>query len=346
MNLSDKMKEVLSMMETSTDQQFRNDKVLLIDGLNSFLRCFAATPTMNDNGEHVGGITGFLRSIGMAIRQFKPTRCVVVFDGRGGSSRRRELFSDYKGNRRTMDKLNRTYDFQTKDEEAESQKRQLRLLVKALTLLPMTFISEDNVEADDVIAYIANLVKERGGEAIIMSTDKDFLQLVTENITVWNPIKKKVYNEDKIVEEFGIHPHNFIIFRAIDGDNSDKIPGVKGVGVATLKKNFPELSESTPIPWEHIFASAEDKDTKACKLILENKELLERNTTLMRLDEQQMSGQTKIHVLEQFDREIPPLNKLGLTQMFSHDRLMGAFPNLDDWLMTTFVSLTRFSQKD
>lgn len=345
MNLADKLKE-FSANHSTSEPINRNSKVLLVDGLNSYLRCFAATPTMNDNGDHVGGMTGFLRSIGQAIRQYKPTRCVVVFDGKGGSAKRRAIFKEYKEGRKMMEKLNRTYDFQTKEEESESQRRQLHRLIEALQLLPVTIIIQDNVEADDVIAYLARLVADRGGEAMIMSTDKDFLQLVTTGVKVWNPIKKKIYNEEKVVEEYGVHPHNFIIYRAIDGDNSDKIPGIKGIGLATLKKHFPEIAESETIPWEHIFASAEEKDNKACKLILESKNLLERNTSLMRLDEQQMSGQTKIKVLGQFDGDISTLNKLALTQMFSHDRLLGAFPTLDEWLMTTFVPLSRFSKKD
>jgi 5'-3' exonuclease len=344
-NLAEKLKE-FSVNTSSVEPIGRDSKVLLVDGLNSYLRCFAATPTMDDNGEHVGGMTGFLRSIGQAIRQFKPSRVVIVFDGKGGSARRRAIFKDYKEGRKMMEKLNRTYDFQTKEEERESQKRQLHKLIAALQLLPVTIIIQDHVEADDVLAYLARLVEERGGESIIMSTDKDFLQLTTEKIKIWNPIKKKIYNVAAVTEEYGIHPNNFIIYRTIDGDDSDKIPGVKGVGLKTLKKNFPELENETVVPWEHMFAVSEEKDSKVCKLILENKQLLERNTSLMRLDEQQMSGQTKMNVLNQFDGNISTLNKLALTQLFSHDRLLNAFPTLDEWLMTTFVPLSRHSKKD
>lgn len=345
MNLAEKLKQ-FSATHGGIEPIDRNSKVLLVDGLNSYLRCFAATPTMNEDGDHVGGMTGFMRSIAMTIRQFKPSRCVIVFDGKGGSQRRREIFKEYKGNRKSMTKLNRTYDFQTLDEEADSQKRQLLMLVKALQFLPVTIVAPDHVEADDVLAYYANLVVERGGEAIVMSTDKDFLQLVTEGIKVWNPVKKKMYDEDAVLEEYGIHPHNFIIFRTIDGDDSDNIPGIKGIGPATLKKYFPELANSAPVPWDHIYAAAELLDNKAAKLILSNKDLLERNTSLMRLDEQHMSGNTKSKVLQQFDAPIPTLNKLGLTQMLAHDKLLGAFANLDEWLMNTFVPLTRFSNKE
>ena len=329
----------------------RDEKVLLVDGLNSFIRCFAATPTMNDNGDHVGGTTGFLRSLGMTIRQFKPSRCVIVFDGMGGSQRRRAIFKDYKGQRRSMTRLNRTYDFQTPEQEHDSRKYQLKLLIQALQHLPVTIVAPDNVEADDVLAYFANLTAERGGEAIIMSTDKDFLQLVNDKITVWNPIKKKLYDVDRILSEYGVHPNNFIILRTIEGDKSDNIPGIKGIGAVILKKNFSELSGSAPIPWDHVFAAAEEivqnkKAITAAQSILNNKALLERNTSLMRLDEQHMSGMTKISVLNQFDGTIVPLNKLGLTRLFVRDRLIGSFVNLDEWATIAFAPLSRFSSKD
>ena len=76
----------------------RNDRVLIIDGLNTYIRIFSSVPIITENGDHVGGIIGFLRSVALSIREFNPTRCVIVFDGRGGSLRRRKLYSDYKMN--------------------------------------------------------------------------------------------------------------------------------------------------------------------------------------------------------------------------------------------------------
>lgn len=352
MDLAQKLKEFNKQHEEHSVFSNRDEKVLLVDGLNSFIRCFAATPTMNDNGDHIGGMTGFLRSLAMTIRQFKPSRCVVVFDGTGGSQRRRAIFKDYKGNRRNMTKLNRTYDFQTPEDEQKSQTYQLQLLVTALQYLPVTIVAPNNVEADDVLAYFAKLTAERGGEAIIMSTDKDFIQLVSPKITVWNPVKKKLYDENTVLEEYGIHPQNFIILRTIEGDDSDNIPGIKGIGPATLKKYFAELAEATPVPWEHIFAASEEiidakpKSCESAKKILNSKSLLERNVSLMRLDEQHMSGMTRMSVLQQFDAPIPPLNKLALTRLFVRDRLLGTFSNLDEWATTTFAPLSRFSNKD
>ena len=71
-----------------------NDHIMVFDGTNTFIRSFGATPSTNEDGDHIGGITGFLFSIGKAIRDFKPSRCIVVFDGRGGSARRKKIYGD------------------------------------------------------------------------------------------------------------------------------------------------------------------------------------------------------------------------------------------------------------
>lgn len=352
MDFAEKLKEFST---NAIDQPVnKNSKVLLIDGLNSFIRCFASTPTMNDNGEHVGGFTGFLRSVGMVIRIVKPSRCIIVFDGKGGSQKRRAIFSEYKENRKPMTTLNRTYDFNTIDDEIDNRKQQLIQLINALSFLPVTVMSVDNVEADDVLGYLSNLVVERGGESIIMSNDKDFLQLVDDKVKIYSPVKKKIYDMQAVVDEYHIHPHNFIIFRAIDGDKSDNIPGINGIGPATLLKNFPELLNPDPIPWEHIYSRCENliddaiatkKKNTACQNILLHKDIINRNVSLMRLDEQHIGTHARIKILDQFDAPISPLNKLSLTQMFVRDRLIGSFNNLDEWLTSTFVPLTRFSTK-
>ena len=319
-------------------------KVLIVDGLNSYIRCFAAVPTMNDDGEHVGGMAGFLKSIGLAIRTFKPTRVIIAFDGRGGSARRRKMFPAYKENRKSMQRLNRTYDFKDKAEESDALKFQLINLAHMLKCLPVIVLAPQHVEADDVIAYVAHLVEERGGKSIIMSTDKDFLQIVNDNIDVWNPIKKKVYQVDTILDEYGIHPNNFTIFRAMDGDKSDNIPGVKGVGRKTLLKNFPQLGNEVKVSINSImdYSCRQDKG-KLFETILNNKEVIERNYTLMQLADGMMSGQTRIEVLDRIDSSTIQLDRDGLTAILSSLKMLGAFGNYSQWLQMTFAPLMRYT---
>ena len=88
-----------------------NSRILILDGLNTFIRVFSAVPALNDDGDHIGGVTGFLRSIAANIRQHKPTRCVIVFDGKGGSRRRKDLYPEYKANRANKTAFNRYQEF-------------------------------------------------------------------------------------------------------------------------------------------------------------------------------------------------------------------------------------------
>jgi hypothetical protein len=89
----------------------RNSKVLIVDGMNLFIRTFSAIPTLNEEGKHVGGLSGFLLSLAATIRMVNPTRVVVVFDGKGGSYRRRQIYSNYKERRAVTSRLNRIVGF-------------------------------------------------------------------------------------------------------------------------------------------------------------------------------------------------------------------------------------------
>lgn len=327
-----------------------NGKVLLFDGLNTYLRAFAATPTMDDDGKHIGGITGFLLSLGAAIRLFKPKRVVVIFDGKGGSQRRRAIFKDYKSSRRNMTKLNRVYDFATLEEEKEAIKWQLLLLVEILRYLPITILAPDDVEADDVIAYLVQTLELRNQKSIIISTDKDFLQLVNDSISVWNPIKKRMYTPERVVEDYGFHPSNFLLYRAVTGDKSDSIPGVEGIQQKTLLKYFPELVDSVPRDLDFMFESAQNRVNKvkkppvALSTFLQSREILERNLTLMRLDDDmEMGGHTRAAVLDIFDNHSNVYDKLVLTKLLRLNKLIHALGNYEMWLQSTFLPLTKSS---
>lgn len=351
MNLAEKLKRV-SEGELAVKPIEEGEKILLVDGLNTYLRAFSATPTMNDDGSHVGGISGFLLSLGASIRMFKPKRVVIVFDGKGGSQRRRALFSGYKSNRRNMTKLNRTYDFKTLEEEKAAMKWQLLLLIEMLRCLPLTVMAPENVEADDAIAYIAQTVEQRGENSIIVSTDKDFLQLISDRISVWNPIKKKMYTPEKVVEDYGFHPNNFVLYRAVTGDKSDCIPGIAGIKEATLLKYFPILAEEKKINLDQLIEIANShvngkkKPPVALTNLLTGMDILELNLALMRLDSQMAMGTvSRLDVLEMYEQDPYEYDKLELTKLIRLNKLISAFGNYETWLQTTFVPLLRYKLK-
>ena len=241
-----------------------DDRILISDGLNLYLRAYCATPTLNANGIHIGGISGFLTSLGYAIKNLNPTRVIIVFDGKGGSKKRKKLYPDYKANRSPTRKYNRAVTTVV-DDEQKSMIAQLNRLSEYLEYLPVTILSVDNVEADDVIAYIATDVCN-DSDINIMSTDKDFLQLVDDRISVWSPTKKRLYGAHKVLEDYGIPVHNFLTYKLLDGDRSDNIPGVKGAGLKTLQKRLPMLLSDNKVTWRQVVEYAKEH-TKEAKLL-------------------------------------------------------------------------------
>ncbi len=319
-----------------------NDRVLIVDGLNTFIRSFCAIPTMNDNGEHIGGVTGFLMSVGYVIRNMHPTRVYVVFDGKGGSQRRRKLFPEYKTGRKTPTRMNRSYDMTTDQEEVDLMRRELMVVGQSLTHLPITTITIDGVEADDIMSYIAELTVINGGEAILYSTDKDFLQLIDDNITVWNPIKKRLYDAQAVLEDYGVHPTNFLLYRALTGDASDNIPGIKGMGKKTMLKHFPEFAEEGYFTPQEMFGRCQGANSKILRKVYENKETIELNLKLMSLDTVAMSGTSKEKVRYKIDNPQLELDQLGLTNLLKENNVIQGIRNYQNWVASSFKTLTRF----
>ena len=335
--------------KSATESRGINNRVLILDAMNTYIRAFSVSPAVNDNGIHIGGITGFFLSVGYAIRMIKPSRCIIVFDGKGGAQRKRKLFPDYKCGRKPTTRFNRN-DFATEQDERQSREQQLLRVVQYLKHLPVTVLSENNVEADDVIAYIATDVCP-DSKIVIMSSDKDFLQLVDDRISIWSPTKKIMYTPSSVLEDYGIPAHNFLMYRMLDGDKSDDIPGVNGVGLKSLIKYVPAIIEDHKITIDELMGLAynhiatEKKPKKMFEHIVENQQLIERNHQLMRLDKVNMSGNTKLSILTTVTAPIHPLVKYQFQTMFLKDTLQGAIPNLDGWLRTTFSTLDSYAQE-
>jgi DNA polymerase I len=166
--------------EKSSAPSSVNDHLMVFDGLNTFIRSFGATPAYNEDGDHIGGITGFLYSVGKNHTRFlNHLDASLFFDGRGGSARRKRIYGDYKANRANKTKLRRhDHHESTLEQEQESMRHQFSRLISYLDNLPVTFISMDGIEADDTIAYIAQMYETECKKITIVSTDRDFYQLV------------------------------------------------------------------------------------------------------------------------------------------------------------------------
>lgn len=338
-------RKILKEVETEyvhTGDRNRDDNILIIDGLNTFIRSWTTNPTMNENGDHVGGIMGFMKSIGFAIRTHKPTRVFIVFDGKGGSDRRKELFEGYKSDRgKNRFRVNRTYpEMMNEEEEHVSMRRQFMWLVDYLNELPLTTLVYDGVEADDVIAFISNHFNSNGSKTVIMSTDKDFLQLVDERTKVYSPTKKLVYDTDLIQKEFGLFHKNFLLYRVLDGDTSDSIPGVKGCGLKTLLKRFPELSD-TPIGVDDLIRLCGERVGKAKVYsdILQSEEQIKLNVNLMGLFDPKIGALQKTQILGKIRENNKPLDKMEFIKVGLKHKMGQNWGDLHDWLKTTFGGL-------
>jgi 5'-3' exonuclease len=325
------------------EKYHKNSKILIVDGLNTFIRSFAVNPTRNNNGVHIGGIGGCLKSMGYAIRKFNPTRCIVVFDGKGGSKRRKKIFGDYKSGR-SSGGYNRNYDFEDEDED-EAMKRQIVRTVEYMQCLPLTLMSIDHIEADDAIAYLCKQVyTEEDNQKIVMSSDRDFLQLVDETTKIWSPTKKNVYDREAVIDEYGVPPRNFIIWRMIEGDSSDSIPGVKYVGQKKVQDKLGDVIErDDPQRVDDVIEYAKDRldESRTYERLVENEDVMRRNWELMQLYDVNISAEKKSQVMDLARQEIPPLDKNCFRSLFLQDQMQAAIKGMESWLKKTFRTLNK-----
>ena len=314
-----------------------------MDGLNTFIRAFAVNPALNEDGLHIGGMMGFLKSLRYTSDILKPSRVIIVFDGKNGSGRRQKIYSGYKATRKIKKRLNRNVDWGTApQDEEQSMKQQMGRLVEYLEQLPLTLISVDGIEADDTMAYISQQIL-KDSDIFIMSTDKDFLQLVDDRVKVWSPTKKKLYTKREVLEEYGIPSRNMLTYRILDGDKSDNIGGVPGAGLKSLIKFLPPITEDEDFTAKDLleFVEKSDKKIKLLESIKKSGNLIKRNYLLMQLKKVDIPNHIKMKIQGAINNKVPQLIKYKFQTMFLKDKLTSAIPNLDSWIME-FTRLDRF----
>ena len=227
-------------------------------------------------------------------REVKPDRIVVCWDGPGGSRKRRSQNSAYKSGRKPI-KLNRNIKVLSADEELQNKVWQQTTLIELLNLMPVTQLMFPEVEADDIISCVAQSPILSGWQKIIVSSDKDFIQLCSDDVILYRPSQKQILNTPRILDTYGIHPTNFALARAIVGDPSDSIKGVPGIGLATVAKRLSFLKENKSFTFGDIYNHCEkvDKKLKAHTAILEHKSTIESNYRLMQLYVPSVSVQSR-----------------------------------------------------
>jgi DNA polymerase-1 len=312
-------------------------KVLLVDAMNTFLRSFAIINHMNPKGAHIGGLTGFLKSMGYAIKQLNPTRVIVVFEGEGSTNNKKNLFPDYKGNRK-IKRITNFSGFSDQAEESASIETQLLRLVEYLQCLPIDLTAIDRAEADDTIGYLATRF-QANNDVVIMSSDQDFLQLVNNKITVYSPTKKKIYTPEKIKEEYGVTPQNYLQMKILLGDSSDNVPGVPKLGPKKLIKNFPELQEEKNITLKDILEKSKNTKGTMYESIDMFSHQLKINEKLMDLHNPNLSEMMKMEIEDVITQPKNTIDKQNFLNMYNTDILGNSIPNVESWLINVFTTL-------
>ena len=204
----------------------KTDHFYLIDGSGYIFRAYYALPPLSrkSDGLPTGAVSGFCSMLFKLLEDsrsddtiHRPTHFAVIFDS-ARKNFRNDIYKDYKANRTEA------------PEDLAPQFEYIRKAVKAFNLPSVELI---NYEADDLIATYAKKIVSAGAKVTVISSDKDLMQLVSEKVRLYDPMKNKVLGEKEVFEKFGVKPNQVIDVQSLAGDASDNVPGVPGIGVKT-----------------------------------------------------------------------------------------------------------------
>jgi 5'-3' exonuclease len=293
---------------------------------------------MSIHGHHAGGMVGFLNGIRLLNERLRPSQVIVIWEG-GGSSRRRAIYSQYKAQRRAQ-KLNRFYGDEIPD-SVQGRNNQISVIVEILKKTPVSQIYVPDCEADDVIGYLARY-KLKDNKKVIVSSDRDFYQLLNENVSMFSLSKKRFILPETVLKENGISANNFCLARAICGDTSDNIGGIKGAGIKTVSKRFSGMASSQSMTIDDIINESKKMSMgkripKIYKEILSNEDIVKRNWKLMYLDTNNLSAYQIKNIDDTIDTFNPVRDKISVMrtliregiQTLDVDRLFLSFSTMD-----------------
>lgn len=196
-------------------------KFYLIDASGFIFRAFHALPPLeNPQGKPVGAVYGFLSMLIRLLSDHHPEKLGVIFDV-SRKTFRQDLYPLYKANR---------------PPPAPELISQFSLVRQACEAFGLPVLESEGFEADDLLASYAVAAAHKGEKVTLVSSDKDLMQLVSQDIRLWDPVKNKPLNEPEVLEKFGVPPSQVVEVQALLGDSSDHIPGVPGVGIKTASQ--------------------------------------------------------------------------------------------------------------
>lgn len=242
-------------------------RLLLVDGSGYIFRAFFALPPMTrPDGTPVNAVFGFSSMLLRLLQDHPGDDVVVLFDA-GGTSFRNELFADYKG---------------TRDAPPPELTPQFRLVRDAARAFGLPVVEVEGYEADDLIAAYAKVARAAGEEVLVVSSDKDLMQLVGPGVAMWDPMKQRQIGREEVAEKFGVGPELVRDALALTGDTSDNVPGVPGIGPKTAAQLLQEYGTL-----EGLLASLDKiKQPKRRESLQANAEQARLSYTLVGLDEE------------------------------------------------------------
>ena len=266
------------------------DRIFIIDGSSYLYRAYHAMPPLSTSkGQPTGAIKGVTNMLMNLKKDSEGSPIVVVFDAKGKTFRNK-IYSEYKANRPPM------------PDDLREQLEPLKNICKAIGF-PLIEIA--GVEADDVIATIVKLAKEKKFKAVVSSLDKDLMQLVEDsNTTIMNTMTHQIFDEKKVFEKFGVKPNQIRDMLALVGDSSDNIPGVPKVGQKTAAKWLNEFDNL-----EGIIANAESIKGVVGENLRNSLADLDRNVDLVSLRDD-VDIETDFKDLLEFNGDQEKLDKI------------------------------------
>mgnify|MGYP000630686748 FL=1 len=198
-----------------------SQRLILVDGSGYIFRAFYALPPMSrEDGTPVNAVFGFTSMLLKLSEDMEGENILVVFDA-ARTTFRNEIYKEYKANR---------------SEPPEELVPQFDLIKKATTAIGLKSLEVENYEADDIIATYVKIAKKENIETLVISSDKDLMQLIQDGVSLYDPMKNIKIGPEAVLEKFGVSPDKVIDVQALAGDSSDNVPGVPGIGVKTASQ--------------------------------------------------------------------------------------------------------------
>jgi DNA polymerase I len=295
-------------------------KTLIFDGHNSVWRLQKVLPSLTANGEPVQVVFGFMRLLRAALEHFEPNVAIVCFDS-GFPEFRRKIYSGYK------------YGRQHDPKEMSELSLQLKTIKGILPYINVVHLAYPNVEADDLVAVSCN---EMSGHKIIVSSDRDMLHLVDEDVSVWSPIKGLLYDNSSFRRLVGMSPRQWLEFRVLTGDSGDKIPGVaKGFGEETAKELITKYGSIENLFTSKIEKKVSSKGNRYALLYSDGAaDAVNRNLSLMdlHLSAKRESAPKIAKILAKKLARRKPVDRVGLRAIFEERKFKTLTQDFARWV--------------